>query len=84
MPKLIIVQPWFSAVGHPAQSLINTAKIIGARSDIAYLISSSTDYGSYKIAKDKLQELGKVVEYPVKTDSVREGTVKALLSIKTL
>ena len=81
---LLIVQPWFSAVGHPAQSLINTARTIGARSDISYLISSSTDYGSYKIAKDKLQELGKVVEYPVKTDSVREGTVKALLSLRKL
>ena len=81
---LLIVQPWFSAVGHPAQSLINTAKTVGARSGIAYLISVISNSDLVETAKEELQQLGEVVEYPVKTDSVREGTVKALLSIKTL
>ena len=81
---LLIVQPWFSAVGHPAQSLINTAKNIGKCYEVVYLISITLNSRLANIAKKEIQHLGIVVDYPVKTDSVREGTLKALLSIKRL
>ena len=81
---LIVVQPWFSAVGHPAQSLINTAKNIGKCYEVLYLISITLNSRLANIAKKELQHLGSVVAYPVKTDSVREGTLKAFLSIKRL
>lgn len=82
MPKIIIVQPWFSAVGHPAQSLINTAKTIGVHDSITYLISISDNSNTFKAAKEKLQNLGKVVEFSVNSDSLREGTFKSLVAIK--
>ena len=81
---LLVVQPWFSAVGHPAQSLINTAKNIGKCYEVIYLISVTLNSRLVSIARKELQLLGSVVDYTVKTDSVREGTLKALSSIKRL
>lgn len=81
MNNLIIVQPWFSAVGHPAQSLINTAKTIGVNNDITYLISSTSQSSSFENAKKNLQHLGKVVDFSVKSDSIREGTFKSLVAL---
>lgn len=84
MSKLIIIQPWFLALGHPAQSLLNTAKTIGVNSDISYLIPSKENLNSFDSVKCQLKKLGAVVEYPVQTESLREGTVKALTSIRKL
>ena len=84
MPKILIVQPWFSAVGHPAQSLINTAKTIGARSDIAYMISGSKRSDVFTDIKEELQKIGNVIDFSVRTDSLREGTLKALVSIRNV
>jgi hypothetical protein len=36
--RLIIAQPWFAARGHPAQSLLNTARILGPSPDILYVV----------------------------------------------
>jgi hypothetical protein len=84
MSKLFIIQPWYLAFGHPAQSLLNTARTIGANSEISYMISSSATFNSFDAVKSELEKIGEVVEYPVKTDSLREGTIKALLSIRSL
>lgn len=81
---IVIVQPWFAAPGHPAQSLINTAKIIGIQNDLIYLISSIPGNESIAEAKSKLKLLGNVVDYSVKTISIREGTLKALRAFKKL
>jgi hypothetical protein len=37
--RLLIVEPWFSIIGHPAQSLLNTARVLGNSEDIRYLVS---------------------------------------------
>lgn len=81
---IVIIQPWFSAVGHPAQSLINLAKIIGNNNGIIYLTSVMTGNKSAEEASVKLKLLGEVVDYPVNTPSVREGTLKALSSLRKL
>jgi hypothetical protein len=81
---IVIVQPWFSAVGHPAQSLINLAKIIGNHHDFTYLISMMQPNNSIEVASRKLKELGSVIDYQVKTESIREGTVKALIALRRL
>ncbi len=81
---IVIVQPWFSAVGHPAQSLINLAKIIGNHNGTTYLISVITGNKFAEEVSVKLQLLGEVINYPVNTPSVREGTLKALSSLKKL
>jgi len=38
--RTVIVQPWFTAIGHPAQSTLNTAKAIGKRCDVGYLVAN--------------------------------------------
>lgn len=83
---LIIVQPWFSAFGHPAQSLLNLAKILGKQNGVTYLISVIKDNVNDSIGAvgKELRLYGKVVDYPVKTSSVREGTIKSLGSLKRL
>ena len=81
---IVIIQPWFSAVGHPAQSLINLAKIIGNQKGIIYLISQISGNKSFEVAGSKLKLLGNVVEYYVKTPSIRESTLKALIRLKKL
>ena len=84
MSKLVIIQPWFSAVGHPAQSLINTANILNTKEGIVYLISMVPHSEKARLAKEKLRSFGTVLEYKVNTDSLREGTLKALFSLRKL
>lgn len=81
---LLIVQPWFAAVGHPAQSLINTAKTIGRKDGTIYLVAMRAGDDRAEATKIKLQKYGIVEDYPVNTDSIREGTVKALGALKRL
>ena len=81
---IIVVQPWFSAVGHPAQSLINLAKIIGNHNGITYLISVMSDNKFAEDAKGELKHFGNVIDYPVDTESIREGTLKALKTLRKL
>lgn len=81
---IVIVQPWFVAPGHPAQSIINTAKIIGIQNNLIYLISTMPGNEAIAEAKSKLKILGNVVDYSVKTSSIREGTLKALRAFRKL
>lgn len=81
---IVIVQPWFSAFGHPAQSLVNLARKIVGKKEIFYLISVISGNTSIEEAKDKLKLLGNVVDFSVNTPSIREGTLKALISLKKL
>lgn len=79
MNPLLIIQPWFSARGHPAQSLLNTARALGNRQQIQYMVSRQSNRPDMDMFHEQLRELGCVDEFPVHTDSVREGTLKALL-----
>ena len=45
--KPLIIQPWFCAIGHPAQSLINMASAIGRDERVDYLLSSSSDPATF-------------------------------------
>jgi hypothetical protein len=81
---IVIVQPWFAAIGHPAQSLLNTAKTLGKSDEIKYLISSLSNDKVFSTVATNLKNYGDVVDFPVKTDSLLEGTFKAVLRLKTL
>jgi hypothetical protein len=81
---IVIVQPWFAAVGHPAQSLINLAKTMGNQNQVIYLISVMSGNASVEEARSKLKVLGNVVDCSVKTPSIREGTLKTLRYLKKL
>jgi glycosyltransferase involved in cell wall biosynthesis len=79
---IIIVQPWFAAIGHPAQSLLNTAKIIGYSKDIRYLVSYEAKNSIFSETIISLKMYGEIIRYKVKTRSLFEGTFKAVLRLK--
>jgi glycosyltransferase involved in cell wall biosynthesis len=83
MSKLIIVQPWFTAVGHPAQSILNTANALKDATHISYLVSAQTGYSEDPL--NILRQTAKEVEiFKVNSASLREGTLKALLALSKL
>lgn len=82
--SIVIVQPWFAAIGHPAQSLINLANIIGNDGSVYYLISMIRNSSLLDGARDRIGLLGNLNQYQVKTPSIREGTLKALLALRRL
>lgn len=82
--KCVIIQPWFSAIGHPAQSIINLAKIIGKNPQINYLIAKNPSNVAFEHASHKLKGLGTVIDYSVKSPSIREGTIKALIKLRKI
>lgn len=81
MMKLLIIQPWFSAIGHPAQSLINMASAIGRDVRVEYLVSSSGDLGVFQESTEKLRVWGKVESYVVTTPVGDSNTARALLAL---
>ncbi|MEH6544556.1 MAG: hypothetical protein V7721_11520 [Porticoccaceae bacterium] len=81
---IVIVQPWFSAPGHPSQSLINLSKIVGDIKNIIYLIAVVPGNKQVEVEKNKLMLNGEVIDYAVNSSSIREGTLKALMSLKKM
>lgn len=82
MTKVVIVQPWFTAVGHPAQSILNTAKALGSSTNISYLVSAQD--GTSEEPLNKLRELTEAESFKVSSASLREGTLKALCQLLKL
>jgi hypothetical protein len=79
--KLLIIQPWFDAIGHPAQSLINMASAIGKDERVEYLVSSNSESGAFIDSMEQLRAWGEVESYAVKTQVGDSNTVKALLAL---
>ncbi len=79
--NLLIVQPWFTAKGHPAQSLINTANVIGFNEGISYLISRQWWSNSFRRIEEKIGQYGHVESFLVPNSSIRMNTVLSLLTI---
>lgn len=78
--RVLIVQPWFTALGHPAQSVLNTARALGIRSDVGYLIS---DPGNGELAEtaSELERYGSVERFTSRGDSLRTGTLLSLPAV---
>lgn len=60
MRKLLIVEPYFSIIGHPATSVLSTARILGPRSDIFYLIALDSWESPFGKMAKSLGEIGNV------------------------
>jgi hypothetical protein len=73
--QLIIVQPWFTARGHPAQSLLNTARVLGKRSDVCYLISRQPHRTEFAPIIEELAEYGDIHQFRVPNYALTVGTV---------
>jgi glycosyltransferase involved in cell wall biosynthesis len=82
MAELIVVQPWFTAVGHPAQSLLNTASALRGVDGIRYLVSLEDRHSSSQL--DALRSIAHVDDFKVNGPSLREGTLKALFKLRSL
>ncbi len=79
--KLLIIQPWFCAIGHPAQSLINLASAIGRDERVEYLVSSNGEIGHFHDSVERLRAWGEVESYAVTTQVGDSNTVRALLAL---
>lgn len=79
--RLLIIQPWFTAIGHPAQSVINLASAIGHDERVEYLVSSNCESGLFRNSMKQLSLWGKVESYPVTTSVGASNTVRALLAL---
>ncbi|HTN94177.1 MAG TPA: hypothetical protein VMJ33_06335 [Gallionella sp.] len=74
-----MIQPWFSAIGHPAQSLINMASAIGRDARVEYLVSTGSETDFCRDSIEQLRSWGKVESYAVTTSTGDSNTVRALL-----
>jgi hypothetical protein len=78
---ILIVQPWFTAHGHPAQSTLNTARVLRDTIDVTYLVSVQRNVKPFHQMLQELQEIGSVETFDVPSPSVRIGTFVALLHL---
>jgi len=79
--KLLIIQPWFSAIGHPAQSLVSMASAIGKDERVDYLVSSNTEARFCLESMERLKTWGRVESFAVTTPTGHSNTVRALLRL---
>ena len=79
MAEVIVVQPWFTAVGHPAQSLLNTAKALRDVDNLRYLVSAQNGRSSAQL--DAMRQIADIEDFKVNSSSLREGTLKALIRL---
>lgn len=79
--KLLVIQPWFCAIGHPAQSLINMASAIGRDERVDYLVSSYGEPGVFLDSMEQLKAWGEVESYVVTTPVGDSNTTRALLAL---
>lgn len=79
--KLLLIQPWFSAIGHPAQSLINLASALGKDQRVDYLVSRNKAPDVFQDSVAQLKAWGEVESYVVATPTGESNTVRALWAL---
>lgn len=79
--NLLIVQPWFTAIGHPAQSLLNTASVLGVDDRVSYLISREGGDNLFTGLAEQLGQYGRVETFVVPSSSIRTCTLLSLLAL---
>jgi glycosyltransferase involved in cell wall biosynthesis len=79
--KLLIIQPWFGAIGHPAQSLINMASAIGEDDRVDYLVSMNSESELCLNSMQRLKTWGNVHGFSVKTFVERDNTLRAFWAL---
>jgi len=81
--KTVIVQPWFTAIGHPAQSTLNTAKALGKRYDVAYLVANPHASAFERFAAG-IADYGQVVGFRAPEGFLRMATLLAVAALVRL
>ena len=82
--RLLIVQPWLAAPGHPAQSTLNTARALGRRRDIGYLLISSPASEAIGRIATQIAEFGPTWRARINRASLSLGTLRALTRLAAL
>jgi len=82
--KLLVIQPWFCGMGHPAQSLINMASAIGRDARVDYLVSDDGKPGVFPETTERLRAWGVVESFAVTTQVGPSNTVRALLALRRM
>lgn len=77
----MIIEPWFCAVGHPAQSLLNLASAIGKDERVAYLVSSSQEPGIFLDSMVQLRARGEVETFVAENPTGESNTSGALWAL---
>jgi len=78
--NVLIVQPWFAAIGHPAQSLLHTARALGARSGVGYLIAEPRG-AELAATADEIARYGPVERFASFGASLRGATLLSLPAV---
>jgi hypothetical protein len=76
--RLLIVQPWFSAIGHPAQSLFNTMRTLAPVADIDYLVSEDPKFEHHADLALALGAGQRLSRFAVSSSALKENTVQCL------
>jgi hypothetical protein len=79
--RLLVIQPWFSAIGHPAQSLLSFASALGRNEEVEYLVSWDRNDDSWGESLSRLQAYGGVATFEVSSPAGSANTRKALFSV---
>ena len=82
--RLLIVQPWLGAFGHPAQSLLTLARALGPRPDVEYLVSLNPGSELCEQSCRSLRQYGPVHVFGVDTLAADGNTVKACAALVKL
>lgn len=82
--RLLIVQPWFSAIGHPAQSLLNTMRTLKKVARIDYLVSEDPHFEHHPDLARGLGVDQRLFRFKVSGSVLKENTVRCLLSMLKL
>lgn len=78
---LVIVQPWFTAFGHPAQSTLNTARTLGGRSDIHYLVEDPCGEPPFEQMANEIESYCPVDRFRTRRGSLPKRTLWAMLAL---
>lgn len=80
----ILVQPWFSAQGHPAQSLLNLARIVPRARLSCLLVSRFDPAGPFAGMAARLNEIGPLKTIAASGTDLRKNTLRAGLRLLQL
>jgi hypothetical protein len=82
--RLLIVQPWFTAVGHPAQSLYNTMCTLTRVARIDYLVSEDARFDRHANLEQALGPDQRLFRFQVSDSDLKKNTVASLWRMVTL
>jgi hypothetical protein len=82
--RLLVVQPWFSAAGHPAQSLYNTMRALRHVPGIDYLVSEDPQFEHHSNLEQALGSGQRLFRFKVSGSELKKNTVTGLWSMVKL